>query len=150
MKSYKFISYCVFMLLLSSCTAAQHHNQLHSTAENKLTVGKVQKFIKKGMSSTEVAEIMGSPNIVTSAGTNGEAWIYDKFATEASYSKSSQGADIMVLGLGPVGDALMGGSGGLGVSAKTGASSQSQRTLTVIINFVDNKVSDFKYHSSSF
>ena len=133
------------MSLLSSCTAAQHSNQLHPSAENKLTVGKVQKFIKKGMTATEVAEIMGSPNIVTSNGANGESWIYDKFATEASYSESSQGIGGIVLGLGTII-----GAGGGGANAKAGASAQSQKTLTVIINFTDNKVSDFKYHNSSF
>lgn len=111
MKSYKLVI-CLSMLLLTSCSAAQHSKSLHSTEERKLTVGKVQKFIKKGMSATEVAEVMGSPNIVTPIGASGETWIYDKIATEVSYSKSSQGADLMVLGLGPVGDALMGGGAG--------------------------------------
>jgi outer membrane protein assembly factor BamE (lipoprotein component of BamABCDE complex) len=137
--------YSLCALLLCSCTAAQHHNTLHTTKENKLTVGKVQKFIKKGMNAAEVAEIMGSPNIVTSNGNSGETWIYDKIATEVSYSKSSQGADIMVLGLGAIV-----GLGGGNINSQSGASSQSQKTLTVIINFINNQVSDFKYHTSSF
>ncbi len=141
----KLISYCICILILSSCTAAQHQSQLHSTQENKLTVGKVQKFIKKGMSQSEVAEIMGSPNIVTANGPNGETWIYDKIATEVSYSESSQGAGGLVLALGSIV-----GAGTGGVNAKTGASSKTQKTLTVIINFIDNQVSNFKYHSSSF
>ncbi len=150
MKKLNLVSWCLSILLLTSCTASQHHSQLHSEKENKLTVGKVQKFIKTGMSSSEVAEILGSPNIVTSDGPNSETWIYDKIATEVSYSQSSQSAGGMLMGIWPAGDALMGGGGSLGVDAKTGASAQSQRTLTVIINFTDNKVSNFKYHNSSF
>ncbi len=110
----------------------------------------MQKFIQKGMTSREVAEIMGSPNIVTSDPNDGETWIYDKIATEASYSKSSQGVSGMLLGLWPAGDALMAGGAGMGVDSQTGAYAQNQRTLTVIISFIDNKVIDFKYHSSSF
>jgi hypothetical protein len=42
------------------------------------------------MSGTEVAVALGSPNIVTRDSGGKETWIYDKIATEASYSKSSK------------------------------------------------------------
>ncbi len=133
-------------LLITSCSAGQHYKNLHSVEERKVTVGNVQRSIKKGMAASEVAQIMGSPNIVTSDGANAESWIYDKISTEVSYSKSSQGGQMMVFGATP--GALLGG--GVGANAQTGASAQNQRTLTVIIKFVDNLVTDFKYHTSSF
>jgi hypothetical protein len=76
-----------------------------------------------------------------------EAWVYDKFATESAYSTSSGGVSILVLGL--IGDALAGGN----PSSRntTGATSKTQRTLTIIIKFdKSKKVRDFAYHSSSF
>jgi hypothetical protein len=49
------------------------------------------------------------------------------------------------------GGSSVGGGGGVGVSGKSGAQSTSQRTLTIIIKFNDQKkVRDFAYHSSSF
>ena len=146
----KYLLLSVIALSITSCTASQHYNSLHSNAERKVTVGNVQKNIKKGMPASEVADVMGSPNIVTSDGPNAESWIYDKIATEVSYSKSSQGADMMVFGLGPLRHALLGAGAGANINSQTGASAQNQRTLTVIIKFVNNVVSDFKYHTSSF
>ena len=88
-----------------------------------------------GMSAAEVAQVLGSPNIVTTDEQRREVWIYDKMATEASYSSK----DGYVFAL------ILGGSS----SAKS--SSVSQRTLTVIIKYDENKkVRDFAYHSSSF
>jgi len=53
-------------LLLSGCiSAAQHQRDLHSTQEREMTVGIVQKEIRVGMSQTDVASALGSPNIVT-------------------------------------------------------------------------------------
>ena len=52
----------------------------------------------------------------------------------------------MVFGI-PMGSAD--GLSGAGVNSTTGASAQNQRTLTVIVNFTNNNVSDFKYHNSS-
>lgn len=127
-------------------TAAQHAEQLPSTQDRITTVGLVQKEIRKGMSQAEVAAVLGSPNIVSTDKDGIEAWIYDKIATEVAYSKSSAG----VAG----GGLLIGLSGGLlgGASASqaSGAASQTQRTLTIIIKFKRGVVHDFTYHGSSF
>jgi len=91
------------------------------------------------MTSAQVAEILGAPNIVTTDEERREVWIYDKIATNVSYSRSESGAGIGLLIFG------VGGSG------SSGAQSTSQRTLTVVIKFdADKKVRDFAYHSSSF
>jgi outer membrane biogenesis lipoprotein LolB len=43
----------VVSLLLSGCmTAAQHQQSLHSAQERKMTVGVVQKEIRKGMAGS--------------------------------------------------------------------------------------------------
>ena len=95
------------------------------------------------MSAAQVAEVLGSPNIVTTDENRQETWIYDKISTEVAYSKSSG----TIVGL------IFGGSGGgLGAASRSaGATASSQKTLTVIIKFDDSKqVRDFSYRQSSF
>jgi outer membrane protein assembly factor BamE (lipoprotein component of BamABCDE complex) len=132
-------------------TAAQHASQLHSEADRQLTVGTVQAKIVRGMSSTEVAEVLGSPNIVTRDQGGDESWVYDKIATEASYSNDS-GGGVGLLGAGrnPGVSLLLGGLVGT-YSRSAGASATQQRTLTVVIKFDSrNRVKDFSYHTSRF
>jgi hypothetical protein len=47
-----------------------------------MTVGKVQKEIRVEMSSADVAQALGSPNIVSTDEERREVWIYDKIATD--------------------------------------------------------------------
>ena len=139
----------VFLItaILFGCTTAQHQQNLQSTKDREFTVGLVQKEIKVGMSQTDVAEALGSPNIVTKDKDGKESWVYDKIASEASYSKSSVGGaggaggvtgNVLILGI------LTGGY-------ESGASSTTQKTLTVVIKYDDQKlVESFSYHSSKF
>lgn len=126
--------------LISGCASAARHSDL--TQDNKadrITVGKVQKEIRIGMPSSQVIEALGSPNIVTTDEERREVWVYDKIATDVSYSDSESGAGVWLLIMG------VGGSG------RSGSQSTSQRTLTIVIKFdADKKVRDFAYHSSSF
>jgi len=132
-------------------TAAQHQQELGSTHEREMTVGIVQKEIRKGMSQADVAIALGSPNIVTNDGSGKETWIYDKIATEASYSSSSGGISGGVGAGGLAGSALILGGVGGGYSKSAGASSTTQKTLTVVIKFDDRKnVESFSYHASKF
>lgn len=139
-------------ILLSGCmTAAQHSQSLHSTQEREMTVGIVQKEISVGMSQADVATVLGSPNIVTRDSKGKETWIYDKIATEASYSKSSGGLGGGVGTGGVAGTTLILGMLGGSYSQEAGASSTTQKTLTVIIKFgEENLVESFSYHSSKF
>jgi outer membrane protein assembly factor BamE (lipoprotein component of BamABCDE complex) len=110
---------------------------------DKLTVGTVQREIRVGMSGAQVAEVLGSPNIVTTDEKGREVWVYDRISTESVYSSSSA----LILGI------LTGGSGGGGGLAgqSAGASSTTQKSLTVIVKFDEQKkVRDFAYRSSSF
>ncbi len=136
------------ILLAAGCqSAAYHKEQVQDNSTDRMTVGKVQKEIRIGMSGAEVAEVLGSPNIVSTDEERREVWIYDKIATDRAYSESRGGVSALILGWG-------GGAAGLGsasASESAGASSTSQRTLTVIIKFdKEGKVRDFAYHTSRF
>jgi len=138
----------VAMLALTGCmSAAQHRADVEEPAGDRLTVGTVQKEIRVGMSGAEVAAVLGSPNIVSTDEERREVWIYDKIATDVAYSSSSGGLATLILGGGSS------AAGGVGANAgrSAGAASTSQRTLTVIIKFDnDKKVRDFAYHTSRF
>lgn len=131
----KYLALILTALFLVGCkTASEHRRDIRDDTGDKVTVGKVQAEIKKGMSGAEVIAILGSPNIVTTDEEIRENWVYDKFATEGVYSTSTGGLSILFLGERPV-----------------GAVSKTQRTLTIVIKFDKNKkVRDFAYHSSSF
>jgi len=143
----------LFPLIISGCVnAVNHANEVQQGLDgDKLTVGTVQREIRVGMSGAEVAEVLGSPNIVSTDEKGREVWIYDKIATDKVYSTSSGGISALILG------AVIGGTGGVGggiapgYSKSAGAASTSQRTLTIIIKYDEQrKVRDFAYHSSRF
>lgn len=130
--------YSLCLLVLAGCqSASQHAADVSKANDNldRLTVGKVQREIKIGMTNADVIQALGSPNIVTTDEQRRESWVYDKVSTNVTYSNSSGGA-FLILGA---------------VSGQTGAASRNQKTLTIIIKFDDNKkVRDFAYHTSTF
>lgn len=132
----KIFCFVITILVLSGCaTAGSHLNQVKSDARDRITVGKVQREIRIGMPSAQVIEVLGSPNVVSTDENRLEVWVYDKIATDVSYSSSNGGVWL-----------IFGAVGG-----HSGAASTSQRTLTIVIKFdADKKVRDFAYHSSSF
>jgi len=123
-------------ILLPACSATRHANSTQKGLQgDRLTVGTVQREIKKGMSGAEVAEVLGSPNIVSTDEMGREVWIYDKVSTDRVQSESS-GYGTLIL---------------FGYQGSAGSSSTSQQTLTIIIKFDENKmVRDFAYHTSRF
>ena len=136
-------------IALAGCqTAGQHMADVQgATTGQTLTVGAVQREIRIGMTNADVVQVLGAPNIVTTDDQRREVWVYDKIATDHAYSSSSGGISALVLGVGSHG----GGLGGAGVNSASGASSRSQRTLTIIIKFdAGNRVRDFAYHQSKF
>lgn len=139
---------------IGGCQSAGDHARDVREAQaegDKLTVGTVQREIRVGMSGADVAQVLGSPNIVSTDEQRREVWIYDKVATERVYSSSSGGINTLFLGGGLVGGGLLGGGLGVGGSSSAGASSTTQRTLTVIIKFDEqSRVRDFAYHTSKF
>lgn len=136
-----------FVWITGCQTAAEHRQAVRDDSGDRLTVGKVQREIRVGMTSADVISTLGSPNIVTTDDQRREVWVYDKISTDRAYSSSSGGVNILILGIGGAG----GGLGGAGATGSSGASSTSQRTLTVIIKFdSESRVRDFAYHTSSF
>ena len=102
---------------------------------DNLTVGKVQGEIKVDMSAASVAEVLGSPNIVTTDEKRREVWIYDKVSSDRVDRARSVGGSIIILG---------------GATGKS-SSSSTQRTLTIIIKYdEDKKVRDFAYNYTQF
>jgi outer membrane protein assembly factor BamE (lipoprotein component of BamABCDE complex) len=100
---------------------------------DNLSIGKVQKEIRVGMSSSDVVSVLGSPNMVTTDEKRRESWVYDKVSTEAMASTSK-------------------GIGFLWFPAdRNAAVSRTQKTLTIVIKF-DEKgmVRDFAYNTSKF
>ncbi|MBX3027954.1 hypothetical protein KF840_23925 [bacterium] len=121
--------------LAAGCAARHPEQELSSTREREMTLGIVQREIRVGLSQDQVAAALGSPNIVTRDANGNESWIYDKVASEASYSTSDRYGTILILG---------------GSSAQ-GAASNTQRTLTVVIKFdAQSQVESFSYHASKF
>ncbi|MDF2549404.1 MAG: hypothetical protein K0S07_471 [Chlamydiales bacterium] len=120
------------LLCTTSCNqAAKEPTRL----ADEFTLGKVQQEVRVGMSQGEVAERLGSPNIVTRDNSGKETWIYDKIAKEVSYSQSSGYVSLLIIG----------------AQKQQGSSQQGQKTLTVVIKFTDQKLVDsFTYHSSRF
>lgn len=115
----------------------------HAVKEENITIAKAQSEIKNGMSSAEVIEVLGSPNMVSTDTEGREVWVYDKVSTNRNSSSVSGN----LLGL------LFGSSGGGfgGASASTASESTNQRTLTIVVKFDENKkVRDVSYRSSSF
>ena len=102
---------------------------------DELTVGTVQREIKTGMSAAEVAEALGTPNIVTTDEERREVWIYDRVSSDR-VSTSSSGYGTLII---------------LGGERASRSSSQRQRTMTIIIKFDhDKKVRDFSYNYTQF
>ena len=138
--------------LLSGCmTTAEHRAAVRDEGGDRLTAGKVQREIKVGMTNAQVVEVLGSPNLVSTDEKRREVWVYDKVATESAYSTSSGGVNALVLGGALSGGFLGGGLGGGNYHQGAGASSTTQRTLTIIIKYDEQgKVRDFAYRQSSF
>jgi len=116
-------------------TAGCRHPAPPSEKIDNLTVGKVQGEIKVGMDAASVAQILGSPNIVTTDEKRREVWIYDKVSSDSVDTKNSFGGSIIILG----------GSTSQRQRTKT------QKTLTIIIKYDEDKmVRDFAYNYSQF
>ena len=153
MKNKEFAVVVFLLCFMGGCVSAVDHagEVAQALPGDRLTVGTVQKEIRVGMSGAEVAQALGSPNIVSTDEKGREVWIYDRLATDRAYSASRGGVSALILGILAGGSGALGGGAAPGYSKEAGAESTSQRTLTVIIKFDEGKrVRDFAYHSSRF
>jgi hypothetical protein len=139
------------VLLGAGCVSAgEHRARLHSTKEREFTLGLVQSLVRAGTTPAQVAEAIGSPNIVTRNAEGKETWIYDRVATETSYSEDQSSGFIAGGGLWvPSGGA--GAVGGASYSRRAGATATTQRSLTVVLVFGgDGRLESHTYHLSRF
>jgi outer membrane protein assembly factor BamE (lipoprotein component of BamABCDE complex) len=129
-------------------SAAPATAQSVDESANSLTHGIVQMTLHVGTTTQDdVLETFGAPNITTLDGQGQEVWVYDRQATVTSSGKSGFAIGMVAAasGSGVVGE------GGLGFGSSKSNTTQTQRTVTLIIKFgPDKKVSDFKSRSSSF
>ena len=135
MRHYLFLL-VLFVSALSGCSGAQKHRaDVANQDADRISVGTVQREIRVGMSGADVVSALGSPNMVTTDEKRRETWVYDKISTERVSSSSSGGLWLILAG----------------VNSGAGASSTTQRSLTIIIKF-DEKglVRDYSYRQSSF
>lgn len=119
--------------------------------EQQMTLGLVQRDIKVGTSQADVAQILGSPNIVTQDADGKETWIYDKVSSITSYGSSGFGVNVGGFGGGFGWNGIGGGMGNVGFNKNGGTVQSNQKTLTVVLKFDNHhNVSSFSYHMSSF
>ena len=118
------------LAFLPACTTTDYNAN-----EERMTVAKAQREIKVGMSSSDVIEVLGTPNMVTTDDQRRETWVYDRVSTNVQSSTSHTGVWLLIFGTG----------------SKDTKASSSQRTLTIIVKFDNNnKVRDFAYRTSAF
>jgi outer membrane protein assembly factor BamE (lipoprotein component of BamABCDE complex) len=119
----------------AGCEGGRAEIKDDKTKGDRLTVGKVQGEIKVGMPASQVAELLGSPNIVTTDDKRREVWIYDKVSTDRVDEATSSYATLIIVG----------------ARSDESSSSQRQRTLTIIIKYdEEKKVRDFAYNYTQF
>ena len=130
-------------ILLSLPQAVRAADGPAKARETDLTLGAIQRSMKAGMSTAEVLDSAGSPNLVTRGRNGRESWVYDRFSTETS----EEGFQVGGGGIGGGGSFL----GALGVNGGRKKQSTSQRTLMLIVTFgPDGLVESFTYRSSRF
>lgn len=132
----KIIAIILLSIFMQGCTKFREYKL---DRLDKITAGKVQREISVGMSGAQVAQVLGSPNIVSTDKDSNEVWIYDKISTNSVSSGNRVGADIWIFFF------------GASAASSSTTSSSAQKTLTIIIKFdKNNKVRDFSYRTSSF
>ena len=125
MKKIFFIICLGILPFLSACNSG---DPIH---EEQMTVATMQREMKIGMSSADVVEILGAPNMITTDDQRRETWVYDRVSTNVS--ASSSGVWLLIGG------------------ASSARQTQNQRTLTIIVKFDENNmVRDFAYRTSTF
>jgi hypothetical protein len=111
---------CTFILAACAPQALISGRQIDT---QKITLGNVQRAVKKGATSSEVISVLSSPNIITSNRDGTETWVYDKVSIESEYA------------------------GGLNSSTSMTAS----RTLLVVVKFdLNGRVEKVDYRQTSY
>jgi outer membrane protein assembly factor BamE (lipoprotein component of BamABCDE complex) len=126
------LALAILLFVIAPDVTSSQEEQIQKT---EVTTGAVQRGIRIGMSSTEVVEVLGSPNLVTTDKDRTETWVYDKMSTSTVRKTKSGGVRLLIIG----------GSAGQSTEVR------ESKNLTVIIKFDENGlVKDFSYRSSKF
>lgn len=145
----------VFVMLLTVGAGVAGADQRSEKGKDKdkvepareFTLGLVQRELRQGLSQADVAERLGSPNIVTREAAGRETWVYDKVASEVEVSGSHVGLG----GLGSAAGSTVGGILGVSVGKRSEKMRSTQKTLTVVVRFTDaGTVESFSWHNSRF
>ena len=71
------------LVLLTASSFAQEKEKA-APRGGDFRLGALQRSLKEGLTTTEVFEIAGSPNLVTRGRDGRETWVYDKMSMDAS------------------------------------------------------------------
>jgi outer membrane protein assembly factor BamE (lipoprotein component of BamABCDE complex) len=127
--------------------AAAEKGKAKAETSREFTLGVVQKELRPGLSQADVAERLGSPNILTRDAEGREAWVYDKVSSDVEVSGGSVGLG----GLGSGAGGAVAGVLGIGASKRSERAKSSQKTLTVVVRFsAAGFVESFTWHNSRF
>ena len=137
----------VLVVAVAGVATAGAGGREKAVASREFTLGVVQKALRPGLSQADVAERLGSPNIVTRETDGREAWVYDKASSEVELS----GASVGVGGLGSGVGSTFWGLLGVGAGKHSEKATSSQKTLTVVVRFsAAGGVERFTWHVSQF
>lgn len=116
-------------------------------AAPRLTPGLVQRDVHPGMDAARLAEVLGSPNIVTRDAGGREVWVYDRVSTVRV--ERARSAGLYAFGIGYPGPGAVGGAGHASGSDRTVRT--TQRTLTVVVRLDEAaRVVSVTLHASQF
>lgn len=124
----------ILLIFISGCAIFSTQTTYTNENEKELTPATIRKEIKVGMTSSEVIQALGSPNILTYDSKGREVWVYDRISAEIETKTDAQYGTILILGF----------------FSERKRVKQTQKTLTLIITMSDNKVESFSYHYSKF
>ena len=146
---FRTLFWATMALVLSGCAAPMQRIEADAAkveAKDRLTLGKVQQNLQKGMGKDEIIAAMGSPNMVTKDRSGQETWIYDKIFTEVNSAVASDSVGI--------GGGVWGGNAAIGgIAGQSNAAARAtrtQKTLTVILKFKGDVLAEYSYNSTSF
>lgn len=118
--------------LFISCSAPQTYD----TQKSNLSVGTIKKgIIENKTTQTEIIEMFGSPNLITTSSEGTEVWSYNKSSYDGSASSKNSGLWLLLASS----------------SSSSVVSTSSTASLDLIIKFNKNQtVKEYKVISSKY
>ena len=119
---------------------------------NALSYGSVTSRVVKGKTTqADLIEMFGGPNISTTDADGLETWVYERSVTQTDAASRSQSwqaaANLSVF----FGHGSAGAQAGGGQSAAASSTTESFRSLTVVVKFAaDKTVKDYSVRASQF